>query len=174
VSGVGLYFQDIIRERIRADWDNSWELRSHLNASAIQMAHDHVVLGVGLNNYTVNYPAYNPDFAAKLIEMENMLTAVHNLYLLVWAEVGTVGLLAFLTFLVGSLLAAWRALPSLDACGKSIMIGFICGLLGAMANDITEFALWVELCMYTIPLLIGMLPALRERTSAVALRGGGA
>jgi O-antigen ligase len=152
-------------ERIRADWDASWELRTHLNNSAISIAQNNLALGVGLNNYTIAYPAYNPDFAAQLIEMEGMLSVVHNVYLLVWAEVGSLGLAAFVLFLGGSILTAWRSVGDLDKFGRCIMLGFVCGMLAAMANDLTGLSLWIELDMFTLAFVFGMLPALRERIS---------
>ncbi len=166
LGSVGLYFQEAITERIRKDWDASWELRTHLNNSAISMAEDNIALGVGLNNYTIAYPSYNPEFAAKLIDMDDMLTAVHNLYLLVWAELGTVGLVTFLIFLFGAVITAWRSARKLDRMGRCVMLGFVCGLLAAIANDMTEFTLWIDLNMFTVAFVFGLLPALRERAQS--------
>jgi putative inorganic carbon (HCO3(-)) transporter len=171
LGSIGLYHQDTIMERIHADWDASWELRSHLNNSAISMAQDNFALGVGLNNYTIAYPAYNPDFAAQLIEMEGMLSVVHNVYLLVWAEVGSLGLAAFVLFLGGAMFIAWRSVGDLDKFGRCVMLGFGCGLLAAMANDLTGLSLWIELDMFTLAFVFGMLPALRERIGSPSLDG---
>lgn len=167
LGSFGLYYQDAIMERIHADWDASWELREHLNNSAISMAQDHLTLGVGLNNYTIAYPSYNPHFAAQLIEMEGMLSVVHNVYLLVWAETGTTGLAAFLLFLGGAIFISWRSAGNLDTIGRSIALGFVCGLLAAMTNDLTGFSLWIELDMFTVAFVFGILPALRERAELV-------
>ncbi len=164
LGSFGLYYRDPIMERIHADWQASWDVRTQLNDSAISMAQDHLALGVGLNNYTIAYPAYDPSFTAQLIEMDGMLSVVHNVYLLVWAEVGSLGLAAFVFFLGGSLFTAWRSVAYLDKFGRSIALGFVCGMLAAMANDLTGFSLWIELDMFTVPFLFGMLPALRERS----------
>lgn len=168
-GSVFLVFRESIMDRIRTDWQLSWDLRSHLNHSAVSIATDHVILGVGLNNYTLAYPAYNHDFAAQLLAMDNMLTAVHNIYLLVWAETGTLGLAAFLFFLVGCMVAAFASVRKLDRIGRAVMLGFVFGLLAEMANDFTEFSLWIEICMYTLVFVAGMLPALQERAATSLL-----
>lgn len=170
IGSVFLGYREPIMDRIRSDWQLSWELRSHLNHSAISIATDHVVLGVGLNNYTVAYPGYNPDFAAQLLAMDQMLTAVHNVYLLIWAETGTLGLASFLFFLIGCMVAAFVSLGKLDRLGKAVMLGFIFGLLAEMANDFTEFSLWIEICMYTLVFVVGMLPALQQRSESRLVR----
>ena len=108
------------------------------------MGMDHFIGGVGLNNYTIVYPQYDPPFARQLMEMDNMLTAVHNVFFLVFVEVGIIGLASFLFFYGGVLwVCLWRIRekPMWERC---YCIGLACGLLGALAFDFTSLSLWVE------------------------------
>jgi len=65
---------------------------------AFRIIGDHPVLGAGSNNFSVVMDRYlTPEFR------HGFLYAVHNKYLLIWAETGIGGLLAYLAFLFGSL-----------------------------------------------------------------------
>ena len=70
--------------------------RISLARVSLQMAADHPWLGVGLNNFTVALPVYGSLWG----RTANWLQPVHNIYLLSLAELGIVGLLLTLFFLV--------------------------------------------------------------------------
>ena len=72
---------------------------------ALAIMRDYPVLGAGLNNYTLYMRTYDP-----ATYMENLgLYVVHNGFLLVGAETGVLGLVAFVCFLVSVMTQAWRA-----------------------------------------------------------------
>lgn len=118
--------------------------------AALAMANDHPWLGVGFGNYEPAYPAY------RLINWPDALGHAHNYYLNLLAEVGVVGLLAYLLLwavifgynvrllhrlvwpyrgLALGLLAAWVALSVHHLVDKLyvnnlyIHLGAMCGLL---------------------------------------------
>ncbi|MCU1316116.1 MAG: O-antigen polymerase, partial [Candidatus Acidoferrum typicum] len=90
---------------------------------------DNPVLGVGANNFTVVMDRYlTSDFR------EGWLFAVHNKYLLVLAETGIVGLLAFLAFLLGALRKGWQCWVHRDSLLSPLALGFAAGIAGHMVH----------------------------------------
>jgi len=68
--------------------------RAELNWIALEMFKDHPLLGVGLNNFTVRMSEYG-----EVSGWTRFLQPAHNVYLLIAAETGLLGLAAFLCFL---------------------------------------------------------------------------
>lgn len=90
---------------------------------------DHPVLGVGLNNFAAVLPHYlTPTFDHIFVYV------VHNKYLLVWAESGLGGLLAFLAFLGSTLRRGWRCWRATDALLSPLALGFTAAVAGDMAH----------------------------------------
>jgi len=175
---LSLAFSDLIISRFRSDWSESWDLRLDLARAATDMALDNVVAGVGLNNYTVVYPQYDPAFADKMIQMDDMITAVHNTALLVWAEVGTVGLAAYLFFYEAVFVAAFKKLRATTVWERALTIGVLCGIIAAMAFDLSEICLWADVALYVIAFLVGLVlgiepaPAVSAGATRRAAPGG--
>jgi O-antigen ligase len=160
VLGLVLYFLPTIRGRFQADFSESWKLRKDLAATALDIAADHPVAGVGLNNYTVIYPQYNPGYAAELMENDDMITVVHNVFLLVLAETGAIGLSGFLLFYGGIFVFGLHGLRTRGLRQRAAVVGLLAGILAAMLLDLTEFSLWTELCMYTVAFSAGLVDSL--------------
>lgn len=99
-------FRAAISTRVSEGSENL-SARTRLLYTAWNMIEDHPLTGVGLNTYSVQMEDYTPgEFAY------DFLYQVHNQFMLVWAETGTLGLLAFVAlFLLGlkNALAASRA-----------------------------------------------------------------
>ncbi len=76
-----------------------WE-RIEWTRDAVAMALDHPILGVGGGGWDPRYFQYQ--------RYSYYTTEVHNGYAETWAETGTLGLLALLSFFGASLLGAWR------------------------------------------------------------------
>jgi len=161
IAGIlGLSLSNVIRERFRGDWSESWKLRVELNEAAISMAQDHLVGGVGLNNYTAEFTQYDPSMADTMMKIDNMLTVVHNVYLLIWAEVGTLGLAAYALFVVGVFFIGGRSLRVMQSGDRALALGILAGIFGAMMFDLTEISLWMEIAMYSLAFWIGVLEPL--------------
>jgi len=158
LTGVlGLSASDLIRERFKSDWSESWKLRVELNQAAIAMAQDNLVGGVGLNNYTAEFPHYNPSMATMMLKIDDMYTVVHNVYLLIWAELGTIGLAAFAAFFLAVFASGAGALGRLAPRDRALTLGILSGIFGAMLFDLTEFSLWMEIGMYSLAFWVGAL-----------------
>jgi O-antigen ligase len=96
---------------------------------AKQMIEDHPVLGVGANNYSLALARYEtPEFAA------DWHYTVHDKYLLVWAETGVVGLLAFLAFLLVTVRRGWLVIRSQDPLLGPLALGLTAGVCGEMVH----------------------------------------
>ena len=97
--------RDLITARLTSSQANESALgRIPLAQGAIAMIQDYPILGVGLNNYSLLMPKYDPiDFAK-----QGKIVIVHNIFLLIAAETGLVGLAAFLWFLASLFVQAKR------------------------------------------------------------------
>ena len=92
------------------------DLRFFYNKMAIQMIKEKPVLGTGIGNfvnYSQNYPAYLRA-ASKMLGISGEIPQwiyqpVHNIYLLIASEIGVLGLVVFLGFVVITLLDWFKA-----------------------------------------------------------------
>jgi O-antigen ligase len=129
--------------------------RQSLWAVAANIAEDHPVAGAGAGNFTVVEPAYavgNISLGRSDVVLEGEL--VHNTYLEVLAELGAVGLVAFLALVVGSLRYGVRAVRLFERRGdwemellsRGLVIGTV-ALLTAyfFATNLYEKQLWLLL-----------------------------
>lgn len=90
VTILVIYTKDIIIARLfsLSLVDNSFIQRIDLVTAAISLFISSPVVGVGLNNFLVNLPAVYP----KALSV-NAIQPVHNIFLLVVSELGTIGVL---------------------------------------------------------------------------------
>ena len=115
-------------ERLQYGKDKSFSWRLDTYRQGIEMVRDHPLLGVGTGNYLAEYHNY-------LSETPNLsryfMGWLHNSYLQIWAENGTIGLgvfiLFFLTIAFG-LLTAY--LDALDIEMKALSLGLLTALTG--------------------------------------------
>ncbi|MEC3947383.1 O-antigen ligase family protein [Sphingobium sp. HWE2-09] len=105
------------------------------------MVRDHPLLGVGLNSFVQHLPGrtihggvegLNRSFGANW-------PVVHDIYLLIWAEQGTIGLAIFLLSLLILLRTAWRnarccANPLLHALNVGALAGLCANLLDGFGS----------------------------------------
>jgi len=124
-----LPFHSVISARLFGDDRGSAESRIPLMNLALRIIEDHPVLGVGVNNFTIAMGSYvTSEFR------EGFLFAVHNKYLLVLAETGIGGLLAFLAFLGSTVRKGWQCWGFRDRLLSPLALGFAAGLVGHMVH----------------------------------------
>ncbi|MEW5961182.1 MAG: O-antigen ligase family protein [Chloroflexota bacterium] len=101
---------------------------------AFRIIRDHPLSGVGANNFVLLIRRYaTPD-------IENAwLYTVHNMYLLIWAETGLGGLLAFVFFLVVTLQRGWQCWKLQDRFLSPLALGFAAAIMGHMAHMFLDF-----------------------------------
>jgi putative inorganic carbon (HCO3(-)) transporter len=123
-------FGGSISARLFGDDQGSAGARIPLDELAFRMIGDNPLLGVGANNFTVAMDQY----ATSEFRRE-WLWAVHNKYLLVWAETGVGGLLAYLAFLVSTLRRGWQCWKFADAQFSPLALGLVAGIAGHMVHQ---------------------------------------
>ena len=122
-------FHSLIGARLFGDDRGSAESRIPLMNLAFRITEAHPLLGVGANNFTVAMGPYlTSDFR------EEFLFAVHNKYLLVLAETGIGGLIAFLAFFVGIVRKGWQCWNLKDRLLSPLALGFGAGIVGHMVH----------------------------------------
>lgn len=126
---LALFFQDLIITRITTSDGGSAQSRIPLMKLAMNMIHDHPLLGVGANNFAT---VMNNYVTADLIG--EWLYTVHNAYLRVWAEIGIGGLFAYLWILVATLRYGWRCGQSADPILAPLAVGLMAGVGGHMVQ----------------------------------------
>jgi putative inorganic carbon (hco3(-)) transporter len=122
-------FHSLIGARLFGDDRGSAESRIPLMNLAFRITEDHPLLGVGANNFTV---AMGPYLTSEFREV--FLFAVHNKYLLVLAETGIGGLLAFMAFFAGTVRKGWQCWNLRDHLLSPLALGFAAGIAGHMVH----------------------------------------
>ena len=153
-----LLFRETIQTRLFAYDLGAAYGRIPLMKLAFQMIREHPLLGVGANSFGAVINLYLPPELS-----QEWLYAVHNKYLLVWAETGIGGLLAFVAFLVGTVrcgLLCWRAN---DPFLSPLALGLTAGIVGEIAHMFVEIfngrapvqLLWVIAALVTVMVDMG-------------------
>ena len=104
--------------------------RVYLMQIAFQMISDYPVLGVGANNF--------PLLMTQYLRAGDWLYVVHNKYLLIWAEVGIGGLVAFLAFLISTIRRGWRLWQSDDQLLSLLALGLTAGIIGHTSHLLVD------------------------------------
>ena len=124
---LGILSRGVIAERLYSDDRGSAAARMPLNHLAGVMILDHPLLGVGANNFAL---AMDPYLAHGF--SGDFLYTVHNTYLLVWAETGIGGLIAFLWFLIAIIRQGSRCWHLRDPIFASQAVGCAAAVIGFM------------------------------------------
>lgn len=129
------------------------ESRIAIAASAFHIARDHPVLGIGMNTFSLVYPAYrlpgDPDPTQAF---------AHNIFLNFAAEGGILGLLAFAAVVAAVLVAGWRwhvraTVPAAGVLSATVGATFL-GLLVHQLFDGTALSVHLGAGMW---MLMGIL-----------------
>jgi O-antigen ligase len=145
-----------------SSFDNGGSGRSDLWTVASRAADEHVVLGVGLNNFTAVAPRYvrEPGTLTQVELLTERPQVVHNTYLQMLTEAGVIGLGLFLVFVAGCLAAAGRAArvfrhrgrPDGEVLAQAVLVATIAMLsAGVFISAGVDKRLWI---------LLGVGPAL--------------
>jgi len=122
-----------IYERLTGMRTNAAMARIPLMQIAFRMIEDHPLLGVGANNYAINIRRYlTPEIS------RSFLYVVHNKYLLVWAETGLGGILAFVSFLGLALWRGWQCWRRNDHLLSALALAFVAAIAGQMTHMMVE------------------------------------
>lgn len=166
-----------IERRFTADDHQSSASRAPLNRGALSVVEQYPMLGVGLNNFSQVFHRLDRTGNARIFrtgipgKSTYYKQVVHNMYLLVWAEVGTIGLLAFIGQFVVVFCTLWRRPSGEDPQWRALAIGIAAGLAAQLFHGMfdpgfkTTFT--VSLLVYT---LLGVLAATNQGIRPAALQ----
>jgi O-antigen ligase len=118
-------FREPILDRLFGDDAGAADSRTMLARQALMVIEANPVLGVGANNYATWAEQHIiPDLD------DHDIRTVHNKYLLVWAETGIVGLVAFLGFLLATIRWGWQASRVRDRFLSLLALGITMAIVG--------------------------------------------
>jgi len=115
----------LILPRLHADHSQDWEIRRNLIEIAFRMIKAHPIFGVGPGAY----PFHVREFAWG---STMWLWVVHNEFLLVWAERGIFGLIAWLLWVRAGMRQSLQASRQSDHFVQAFGIGCFAALVGLM------------------------------------------
>jgi O-antigen ligase len=135
VAVAAVYVYPIIRARMFGDDAGSEAQRIPLDLAAIYVIAKFPWFGVGLNNFAITFTTYDTTGAASV--RPDVDYVVHNLYLYVWTEVGTVGFLVFLWYFGSVFLETFR-LRRADPRIRAIVFGISAGLFAHLIHGLVD------------------------------------
>lgn len=150
-------FWEPIYRRLTASSSASFSFRQNLIIIATNMIRDHPWIGIGLNNFVLVMARYDTVGLT-----ERRLAPVHNIYYLVAAEVGLVGLLAFFWLLLGIFSEGWQALKSDDAFLSSLTAGILAGLVATLVHSLLGWGWRYDVIHVTFWFLVGYVLSIKR------------
>jgi putative inorganic carbon (HCO3(-)) transporter len=126
-------FKDTLLQRLLGTDNGSAAARWPLIQLAFLMAIRNPVLGVGLNNFVF----VAPDYLTFQISQE-WFSTVHNKYMLIWSEIGTGGLIAYLWFLIATLYRGWQISKADHPALSPLAAGYTAAIIAAMVHMTVE------------------------------------
>jgi O-antigen ligase len=131
VVTIALLFMghEMIVDRIFGYDHGAAYVRIPLMKLAFRMIYENPFLGVGANNF----PLVMHDYISSQLQ-GLWLYSVHNKYLLIWAETGLGGLLAFFGFLLTTLRKGWKSWQVQDPLLSPIGLGLMAAIMGHMVH----------------------------------------
>lgn len=168
-AGVLSPFYRTIERRLTQDDYRSAESRIPLNQAALSIIAQHPLLGVGLNNGSEVFRRYDTTGHARLLKERQV---VHNLHLLVWMEVGTLGLAAFWAIFGGCFWVAWREFAHRTAGERAVLVGASAGLLAHLIHGLFDagFKVSANVSML-VYVLLGLVGYVSSRPRAARAEG---
>lgn len=159
---VLLYLSPKIYDRLFRTPSVPIHTRTFLNRLAIEMMNSHPILGVGVNNFAESAQNVIRDIS----DPENIYQyvaenpVVHNVYLLIGAETGLLGLIVFLLILLLLLRKSWSLVQSDELFVSCFGIASLCFLLGLVTTEMFDFSYRLDQLFYLFWTLAGLIVAL--------------
>lgn len=146
---VGLFFAaPTIIDRLFHDDYRSAATRMPLNYATLSIIAQYPYLGVGLNNFSEVFHLYDTTGKSAVfttqkveggeIQESDYKHVVHNLYLWVWAEVGTIGFAAFLWIFISAFYVARTAYTRAPPWQRAVLVGAVSGLIAHLLHGMID------------------------------------
>jgi O-antigen ligase len=164
-AGLAMKAQDTIAHRFAKAADASWSSRVRANDAVFLMLQDHPA-GVGINHFALvnEQGRYEERANGAPVPDWDLIGIVHNIYLLTLAEMGYVGLLAFLALILVPLWTAfragWRGSPTLRG---ELLLGLGVGLLAMSLMGLLEWGWRQTAVAYLYWIAVGLVGVLSRQ-----------
>jgi putative inorganic carbon (HCO3(-)) transporter len=155
VTVFAIFFSGTIINRWTADDNGSADARGPLAQIAFNMIRANPVVGVGSNNFGVVLFDY-----VEMDQFSAWLHIVHNDWLLVWSETGTIGVIFYVGFWLASIIQAIRLVRSPHPVYAVVATGILASMLGTSVFMMIERSSWrnlLELAWVEAALLTAMV-----------------
>ena len=129
---TGVFHQQILA-RLHFN-DASAQSRIYLNTIAWHMIQTYPLLGIGANTF----PFVMKEFYYPGLQVSEWLHTVHNHYLLVWSEMGVLGICSFLWLLWGSIIRAFRTFRGKNDQDALMGLGLALALLSSSIHMLVD------------------------------------
>ncbi len=153
MAGMGLVLSGRIIEKFTMSASSSVEARVIWMKIAWDMIKANPIFGVGLNAFTYFFD----EFDETVIPWGEMPPPVHNIYLLTWAEEGTVGFIGFLLVLAAIIYLGLKNMRTTDSHLLTLNMGVLGGTMALMVQGLADFTFRGNPVMRTFIALVALL-----------------
>lgn len=130
-------------------------------SNSLVLIREHLLLGVGLNNYGIFYPAYCHAVKPTCRPPGKDLTHAHNEYIQIAAELGIPGLILFLSLIFAMLWQPFRLIRKApDAQTRVISMGILAGVVGLGVESFFSFPLRLQVPLLFLALYMAIVGTL--------------
>lgn len=153
------YIPEAISKRIAniSTEESSFTARTDFYKDALKIIKDHPILGTGGGGWKTIYLAYQ--------SYQYFTTEVHNFFLQLWVETGTVGMLALVALWLTSLITGYKVMRSdSDAIIKVLTWGVLSGAIALGGHSAMDF----NLSLGGIALYLWQLFGIAKSTNTVS------
>ena len=132
-------------------------LRVYLWTSTLEMVKDNPALGVGIGNFKVVYPLYRNPQERENIPKGVKYSKAHNVFLQIWSEMGTLGLICFIWILFS--LSPYIFYPLQQRAGPSayISLGLSASFIVVLVQALFNPLLYLPVSGMTFWVLLGLI-----------------
>ena len=132
---IGFIFYPTIAKRLQTYDYGSAGTRRPLNLAAISVIKQYPVTGVGMNNFARVFRTYDTTGGSALFKTQHI---VHNLFLGVWTETGTIGIIAFLWIFLSVFIISAKLLVKVSFWYSGVLVGVSAGLLAQFIHGMFD------------------------------------
>lgn len=158
------FLNDII-ERFRGDFAVSVTFRADYNRAGMQVFSENPVFGIGFGASAERMSQIWYVIADELRQVTRYAhlagvrsgAPIHNVYVLMLAEAGAIGLVGFVTLLVAVVVRGIRGAMLTVTGTRGLCVGLTAGVLAQMVQQTLDFSLWWDPSWYTLALIAAVL-----------------
>ncbi|MEM7363051.1 MAG: O-antigen ligase family protein [Pseudomonadota bacterium] len=139
---IALVASGPVIKRLTESDSGAVDFRYEFMGVAVRMIEARPVLGFGLNKFVYEMAPYTRYGSVQTLidRFGEHWPAVHNIYLLVWSEQGTIGIILFLAFHIHLFrIGAQNLRYHLDPLMHAVNIGAMCGIVALLVDGMASF-----------------------------------